>query len=159
MSKVDHLEKLSDETRKLAATLKTTFDANYEDGAILAPKETWEQAFKEIGVEADTVRQVEKATATVFNAARLAAGEVATERMRDDKELPRVSLSMNIGKTGKFNVDIDRSRTHRNPQTGEEVTRMGGMSAKFTQSFVGGKSGEGKMIAEHISAQATEYFG
>lgn len=155
----EHLNKLTEQTTNLSKMLKEQFEKNYEDGAIMAPKDAWENAYKELGVEAETVKSVEKATATLVNAARLAAGEVAIEKMRDNKDLDRVSLNMGVGKTGKFDLSVERSRAHRNPQTGQEVTRMGYMSAKFTQNFVGGKSGEGKAIAEHISATATEFFG
>lgn len=156
------LEKVSAEVIALAATLKESFRANVEDGVIVAPKTLWESAIEAAGIEgvtAETYKANEKALATVINASRLAAGEIGNELMRDDKELARVGLTLPVGKSGKLDFEILRSRTSRVPQTGEEVTRLGATSSKFTQSFVAGKSGEGKMIADHLSAQATSFFG
>lgn len=156
------LEKLSPEVKALAESLKATFKENVENGVIVAPKNLWETAIADAGVEgvtAESYRATEKALANLVNASRLAAGEIGNELMRDDKSVERVGLTLPVGRTGKFDFEIMRSRSSRNPQTGDEIVRLGATSTKFTQNFVAAKSGEGKMIAEHLSAQATGFFG
>lgn len=156
------LDKVSAEVKALAATLSAAFKENVEDGVIVAPKDLWTTAIAESGVEGvtgDSYKDHEKALANLINASRLAAGEIGNELMKKDKGIDRVGLTMPIGARGKLDFDILRSRTSRNPQDGSDITRMGATSTKFTQSFVGGKSGEGKLIGDHLSAQATEFFG
>ena len=156
------LDKVSPEVKALAEALKVAFKENIEDGVIIAPKTLWEESIAGAGVEgvtADTYRNSEKALSNLINASRLAAGEIGNELMRDDKSLARVGLSMPVGKSGKLDFEVLRSRTSRNPQDGSDITRMGATSTKFVQTFVGGKTGEGKLIGDHLSAQATEFFG
>ncbi len=148
------MSKVTERVKTLAASLKPgiVFD---EAGTAKLADDAFAASLPE-GLSIDLVRKSQHAVLDFADAATSALGDVGLDFLKKNTDVKSVSLS---GKAGidVLNIEIERGKSYRNPQTGAQAVKYGATSASL-KTGVGSGRGAFKEITTEINEKFTSVF-
>lgn len=140
------LNKIDQETKALGEKMAAAMTYDDDGDAVLPEAFTKENLDEDLTIE--TVTAVQRCEQRFGSALVLALGSTALPKMKENKELDRVTGSVEFG-LDVLRASVDRSVITRNPQTGEEKAKLGHVSLKIECGAVA-KKGDIKRCMAHI---------
>lgn len=120
----------------LAATLKAAITV--EDGKLSIGDEAYYASTSAAGLDKPVVDGVHEHDLIYSEASLKAIGEHAFDMFQVDGDMENVEGSADIGSNGnEITVNVHKSRTNRNPTTGEPVITFGATTVKLTSHGTG----------------------
>ena len=146
---------ISQETRDKAAALvaKAKLVKNGEVGSVEFASSAYEDSMDD-GVTVEMAKKVHANNVNFVNAVTLAVGSMALDAVKEDSSVKTITGETSMGKD-RVEVQWHAEQTHRNPSTGESITKYGACVAKVSTQ-AGKNGGEHKHIRNELSEKGKE---